>query len=60
MQIKLTADIVCGDETCLTGEEYEAILILPRSTTVEFDSASGQKVRAFNYEYEQIESTTEA
>ena len=54
MQIKLTADIVCGEETCLTGQEYEAVLILPRSTTVEFETTSGKKVRAFNYEYEKV------
>lgn len=60
MIIKLTQDIVCGPDTCLTGEEYEAVLILPRSTTVEFESKSGRKVRAFSYEYEKVAATTDA
>ncbi len=54
MRIKLTQNIVCGQDTFLTGEEYEAVLILPRSTTVEFETNSGSKVRAFNYEYEKV------
>lgn len=59
MRIKLTQDIVCGHETCLTNEEYEAVLILPRSTTVEFFSKSGRKVRAFHYEYMQVTAITD-
>ncbi|MEI6893274.1 MAG: hypothetical protein V5789_01295 [Colwellia sp.] len=59
MQIKLTKDIVCGPDTCFIGEEYEAILILPRSTTVEFVAESGRKIRAFNYEYENITPPTD-
>ena len=54
MRIKLTQDLVCGNDTFLTGEEYEAVLILPRSTTVEFVADSGKKVRAFSYEYVQV------
>ncbi|WP_170252756.1 hypothetical protein [Colwellia echini] len=55
MLIKLTQDIKCGPETCSAGEEFEAVLILPRSTTVEFVTESGRKVRAFNYEYTKVE-----
>jgi len=60
MRIKLTQDVICGNETCLTGEEYEAVLIIPRSTTVEFVAASGKKVRAFSYEYVKVESLTDS
>ena len=60
MRIKLTQEIVCGPDTCSVGEEYEAVLILPRSTTVEFESASGRKVRAFSYEYEKLAAESEA
>jgi len=60
MRIKLIQDVICGHETCLTGEEYEAILILPRSTTVEFVASSGKKVRAFSYEYVKVESLTDS
>jgi hypothetical protein len=60
MQIKLTKDLVCGNDTCLTDEEYEAVLISPRSTTVEFIANSGKKIRAFDYEYEMITSATDA
>jgi len=60
MRIKLTQDVVCGHDTCLTGEEYEAVLILPRSTTVEFVTDSGKKIRAFNYEYVKVASATES
>ena len=59
MQIKLTQDIVYGNDTFLTGEEYEAVLILPRSTTVEFVADSGKKIRVFNYEYIKVASATE-
>ncbi|PKI16245.1 hypothetical protein [Colwellia sp. 12G3] len=58
MQIKLTQDLVCGPDTCLIGEEYEAVLILPRSTTVEFVANSGRKIRAFSYEYVKVTSET--
>ena len=58
MRIKLTQDLVCAHDTCLTGEEYEAVLILPRSTTVEFVADSGNKIRAFNYEYVKVTSET--
>jgi hypothetical protein len=60
MRIKLTQDVICGDETCLTGEEYEGVLIIPRSTTVEFVASSGKKVRAFSYEYVKVESLTDS
>jgi hypothetical protein len=59
MRIKLTQNITCGDDTCLIDEEYEAVLILPRSTTVEFVSESGKKIRAFNYEYVKVASATD-
>lgn len=59
MRIKLTQDLVCGNETCLTDEEYEGVLISPYSTTVEFVSNSGIKLRAFNYEYEKVDTETE-
>ncbi len=59
MRIKLIQDLVCGNDTCLTGEEYEAVLILPRSTTVEFVTDSGKKIRAFNYEYVKVASATD-
>jgi len=57
MQIKLTADIEKNfDHGCSAGEEFEAVLIHPRSTTVEFITDSGKALRAFSYEYEVIES----
>ena len=59
MRIQLTKDVVCGNDTVLTGEEYEAVLILPRSTTVEFVANSGKKIRAFNYEYVTVDSATD-
>ena len=59
MRIKLIQDVICGNETCSTGQEYEAVLILPRSTTVEFAS-SGKKVRAFSYEYVKVDSLTDS
>lgn len=59
MRIKLTQDLVCGPDTCLTGEEYDAVLILPRSTTVEFEADSGRKIRAFSYEYVKVDTVTE-
>ena len=59
MRIKLTQDLAYENDTCLTGEEYEAVLILPRSTTVEFVTDSGKKIRAFNYEYVKVSSATE-
>jgi hypothetical protein len=59
MRIKLTQDLVCGNDTFLTGDEFEAVLILPRSKTVEFVLDSGKKVRVFHYEYEKVASSTE-
>jgi hypothetical protein len=59
MRIKLTQDLVCGQDTCLTDEEYEAVLISPYSTTVEFVVNSGKKIRAFHYEYVKVASTTD-
>lgn len=59
MRIKLTQDLVCGTDTFLTGEEFEAVLILPRSQTVEFIADSGKKIRVFNYEYMKVASATE-
>ncbi|NQZ80048.1 MAG: hypothetical protein HRT52_03435 [Colwellia sp.] len=59
MRIKLTQDLKCHQDTFLTGEEYEAVLILPRSTTVEFIADSGKKIRAFSYEYVKVEPATE-
>ena len=60
MQIKLTADIeIKCEHGCSAGEEFEAVLIHPRSTTVEFITESGKALRAFNYEYEVIESEEE-
>jgi hypothetical protein len=59
MRIKLTQDLISGHETFLTGDEFEAVLILPRSKTVEFVLDSGKKVRVFNYEYVKVASTTD-
>ena len=59
MLIKLTQDLICGHDTFLTGEEYEAVLILPRSTTVEFVANSGKKIRAFSYEYVKVVPATD-
>ena len=57
MRIKLTADIDKSPEHgCLTGKEFEAILIHPRSKSVEFISDEGKAFRAFPYEYEVVES----
>tara|TARA_R110001583_G_scaffold187022_1_gene348052 strand:- start:4487 stop:4675 length:189 start_codon:yes stop_codon:yes gene_type:complete len=51
MRIKLTKDLACNQETCSSGEEHDAVLLSPRSTTVEFILDSGKKMRAFSYEY---------
>jgi hypothetical protein len=51
MLIELTKDLTCNQETCLSGEKYDAVLLSPRSTTVEFILDSGKKMRAFSYEY---------
>jgi len=51
MRIKLTKDLTCSQITCSSGEEHDAVLLSPRSTTVEFILDSGKKMRAFNYEY---------
>jgi len=57
MRIKLTADIEKKFEHgCSAGEEFDAVLIHPRSTTVEFITDCGKALRAFSYEYEEIES----
>lgn len=57
MRIKLTADIEKKFEHgCSAGEEFDAVLIHPRSTTVEFVTDCGKELRAFSYEYEEIES----
>lgn len=56
MRIKLTKDLTCGQNTCASGEEYDAVLLSPRSTTVEFSLDSGKKMRAFNYEYVKVDT----
>ena len=57
MRIRLIADIEKKFEHgCSAGEEFEAVLIHPRSTTVEFITQSNKALRAFSYEYEIIES----
>ncbi len=57
MRIKLTSDIdKSAEHGCIAGNEFEAVLIHPRSTTVEFISNEGKAFRAFHYEYEEIES----
>ena len=56
MRIKLTATIDKNPEHgCEAGNEFEGVLIHPRSTTVEFESKSGKLFRAFTYEYEVVE-----
>lgn len=58
MRIRLTTDLNDGVEHgCVTGKEFEAVLIRPRSTTVEFVSDAGSNIRAFHYEYEVVEAT---
>ncbi len=59
MRIKLTKDLTNGQETCSSGEEFDAILVSPRSTTVEFSLNCGKKMRAFSYEYETLDATAE-
>ncbi|MEW6982807.1 hypothetical protein AAD001_09175 [Colwelliaceae bacterium 6471] len=55
MRIKLIVDIDTSPEhNCVAGKEFEAVLIHPRSTTVEFIADSGNPFRAFHYEYEVI------
>lgn len=55
MRIKLTSDIFGGTEDgCVKGAEFDAILVGPRSTTVEIVSESDRAHRAFHYEYEVI------
>lgn len=57
MRIKLTTDVEKTTEhACLAGTEFDAVLIHPRSTTVEFLSESGKALRAFSYEYEVVDS----
>lgn len=56
MRIKLTKDLTCNQETCSSGEEHDAVLLSPRSTTVEFVLDSGKKMRAFSYEYETVDT----
>ncbi len=57
MRIKLTKDIdQSAEHDCVAGKEFDAVLIHPRSTTVEFISEAGKAFRAFYYEYEEIES----
>ena len=57
MRIKLITDIDKKFEHgCSAGEEFEAVLIHPHSTTVEFITESNKALRAFSYEYEVIES----
>ncbi|WP_440874537.1 hypothetical protein [Thalassotalea sp. PLHSN55] len=57
MRIRLTATIDKNPENgCEAGKEFEAVLIHPRSTTVEFTSDANKQVRAFHYEYEVVES----
>lgn len=56
MRIRLTTTIDTNSEHgCESGKEFEAVLIHPRSTTVEFVADSGKPFRAFHYEYEVIE-----
>ena len=53
MRIKLTTSISKNEEDgCLIGREFDAILVAPRSTTVEFVNDAGKRFRAFHYEYE--------
>ena len=54
MQIKLTKNINIEQENLEIGSQYEAVLISPRSTTVEFVTESGNTVRLFHYEYETV------
>lgn len=56
MRIRLTADIEKNfPHGVSAGEEFDAVLIQPRSTTVEFITDDGKALRAFHYEYEEIE-----
>ena len=54
MQIKLIKDLTINKETIPADQEFEAQLIKPRSTTVEFTTEQGSVVRAFHYEYEEV------
>ncbi|WDE14148.1 hypothetical protein [Thalassomonas haliotis] len=55
MRIKLTCDIFGGAEDgCVKGKEFDAVLVGPRSTTVEIVGDSGRPHRAFHYEYEMV------
>ena len=57
MQIKLTTNISNHEEDgCLIGNEFDAILVAPRSTTVEFTNDAGKRFRAFHYEYEIVDT----
>jgi hypothetical protein len=61
MRIRLTTDLSDGIEHgCVVGKEFDAVLIRPRSTTVEFVSDAGRRVRAFYYEYETVETVEES
>tara|TARA_B110000881_G_C18321526_1_gene386994 strand:- start:41 stop:229 length:189 start_codon:yes stop_codon:yes gene_type:complete len=56
MRIKLTTNIEKFSETaCVAGTEYDAVLIHPHSSTVEFLNEAGTEFRAFHYEYEELE-----
>ncbi|NQY34454.1 MAG: hypothetical protein HRT37_05710 [Alteromonadaceae bacterium] len=57
MRIKLTKDLSqFSDDSCQVGKEFDAIYVAPRSTTVEFETDSGSRFRAFHYEYELVET----
>lgn len=58
MRIKLTTTIDKNPEHgCEEGKEFDAVLIHPRSTTVEFTTISDKQFRAFHYEYEVVEAS---
>lgn len=56
MQIKLIKELTLNKESIPADVVFEAQIIKPRSTTVEFTTEQGTIVRAFNYEYEEVEA----
>jgi len=56
MKIKLIKDLTLKNELISADDVFEAQKITPKSTTVEFTTLQDNVVRAFHYEYEEVEA----
>jgi len=56
MKIKLIKELTFNNECLSTEDVFEAQKITPRSSTIEFTTPQGNVVRAFHYEYEEVQS----